>query len=190
MCKRSRWFVILTLVVLAGCAARQTRLDLITYSGGQEEHHYAEFGRASYRTSPDGLLELVMKAERPSSIDPTQMITQIMYLKTFWTPRPGRTYAESTQINGSAQYALLTPPTGVRYDGAAFVSYKFEKQTGELIAQIESGTLTPRYQMGDAVEPFGPARFSGTVRAVENPREVVNTQHVLETMFSRPIPTK
>jgi hypothetical protein len=175
--------------LVIGCEApvRQTRLELTVFGqDGRRQHHYADFGEAYYQLS-GGTLELVLRSERPSSLDPTQTITQILYLKTFWQPMPGTTYVEASQINARVQYAMLTPPTGVRYDGGAFVSFRINKRTGELTGRIESGSLAPRFRMGDAVEPFGAARFTGTVRATERPREVVNTLQMLESQFSQPI---
>ena len=186
---KQRLDVLLSLLVLAcGCSAKQTRIDLIAFdSAGAEQHHHAEFSRAWYRQSPGGLLELVMKTERASKIDPTQTITQIFYIKTFWNPQPGTTYVEATQINGQVEYAMLTPPTGVRYDGSGFLTYKFDRMSGKLVGEFESGTLAPRYRMGAAAEPFGPARFTGTIVAEENPGEVVNTLQMLQAKFSEKI---
>ena len=174
-----------------GCEAPHTsRLDFTLFeSDGRVNRHYANFSEAFYRMSAGGTLELVLRTEKPSTIDPTQTITQILYLKSFWRPVPGTTFVEATQINARVQYAVLTPPTGVRYDGGAFVSYKIDKRTGMLTGDIESGSLSPKFRMGDAVEPFGAARFTGHVRATEKPRDVVSTLQMLESQFSRPIET-
>ncbi|HSW44964.1 MAG TPA: hypothetical protein VLM89_05290 [Phycisphaerae bacterium] len=154
---------------------------------GREHRHYADFQEASYQAMPGGVLELVLRSERPSSVDLTQTITQILYVKSFWRPQPGTTFVESSQINARAVYAVLTPPTGVRYDGGAFISYKIDRNTGELKGTIESGSLVPRYRLGDAVEPFGSCRFTATIRAAERPRDVVTTLQMLESRFSQPI---
>jgi hypothetical protein len=190
--KLSPRVLMMTLPLLAGCFQEpilRTRLELTTFETGKAEPHYADFSRASYRRSPDGLLEVAMRTERPSTLDPTQIITQVVYIRTFWNPRPGKTFAESTQINARVEYAMLTPPTGIRYDGSAFLTYDIDRN-GTLIGRIESGTLAPRFHMGDAAEPFGPARFSGGILAVENPREVVSIAQTLDSEFSEPIPTK
>jgi len=188
MYRWQRWIVVLGVLAVLGCTGGETRIDLTTFDkNGQARRHYAEFRRASYRLSGGGTLELVLRSERPSSIDPTQTITQVVYLKSFWTPRPGTTYAEASQINARVQYALITPPTGVRYDGGAFLSYSLKRRTREIVGKIESGTLSPRLRMGDAVEPFGAARFTGTFCATENPRDVVTAVQMLESQFSRPI---
>ena len=41
---------------------------------------------------------LVLRAEHPSTVDPTQTITQILYVKEFWNPQPGKTYAEAMKL--------------------------------------------------------------------------------------------
>ncbi len=180
------------LVLSAGCQTpRTTRLDLTTLDEqGRESRHFTEFSRAWFQQADNGIVELVLRSDSPSRVDPTQTITQIAYFKGFWHPRPGVTYADSTQVNARAQYAVLTPPTGVRYDGGAFVSYRMDKSTGRLVGWIESGNIKLRYRMGDAAEPFRVATIRGTFVAESNPAQVVNTRQMLQTHFatSREIP--
>lgn len=179
------------LTVLAGCKSEGTRVDLTTFDEqGRPERHYADFSGATYRMGPGDTFELALQSQRSSTIDPTQTIRLVVYVKSFWTPRPGTTFAEATQINARVRYAILTPPTGVRYDGAAFVDYRLDRQTGELTGKIESGSLAPRARMGNAVEPFGPARLTGTFRAREQPSQVVKVAQMLEAQFTQPITTE
>jgi len=180
-----RLVVIIGLLGLAGCGSKATRIELTTYDAqGVPERRYTEFQQASYSRAQDGMLELVLRSDRPSSVDPTQNITQIVYIKTFWNPEPGTTYADATQINARIQYAMLTPPTGIRYDGGGFVHAKMNKRTGEMVGTIEGGSLRPRYRLGNASDPFGPCRIAGTFRAKENARVVVDTQQMLKTQFN------
>jgi len=180
------------LALPGGCQTpRTTRLDLTTLDEqGRAAGHFTEFSRAWFQQADNGIVELVLRCDSPSRVDPTQTITQVAYFKGFWHPRPGVTYADSTQVNARAQYAVLTPPTGVRYDGGAFVSYRIDKATGRLVGWIESGNLKLRYRMGDAVEPFRVATIRGTFVAECNPAQVVNTRQMLQTHFaaSREIP--
>jgi hypothetical protein len=176
------YWALAVLICAGGCGHGRARIELVTYDeDGTARHHYADFDRASYRQLPGGLVELAMRAERPSTIDPTQTITQILLIRTFWNPQPARTWAEATQINARVQYAMLTPPTGIRYDGAAFLTYR--KRRGQITGHVESATLAPRYRMGQAVEPFDTARFTGTIRAKENPGEVVRLAQTIEAQF-------
>lgn len=176
------------LLLPVGCGPKVTRIELQTFeANGTTSRHYTDFTRAYFKRLPDGRIELSMRSQQPSRIDPTQVITQVVHLQTFWNPRPGTTYFESSQVNTRIQYAILTPPTGVRYDGGAFVSYKIDRLTGEAVGHIESGDLAPKFRMGNAIEPFGPARVTGTFRATENPGDVVNTQQMLQSQFTQPI---
>jgi hypothetical protein len=178
------------LLLLAACTSTptSTRIELeVTDAVGEGQRYATKFQRASYRKSPGGLVDIVLESQEPSRVDPTQTITQLVYLRTTWVPIPGRTYMEATQIDSVLHYAMLTPPTGVRYDGAGFISYKPKKGSGDLAGRIESGTMAPAFRMGDAVEPFGPARLVGTFVAEENPREVVRVIQLMETEFTQPI---
>ncbi len=83
------------------------------------------------------------------------------------------------------RYAILTPPTGVRYDGAGFVFAKIAKDAKTLKGEIESGRLAPAYRMADAALPFGPARFNGPFRAVRNEGEVIEIARRLDLLFSK-----
>ncbi len=173
---------------MVGCAPKGTRINLVTYDeAGKASTHYTDFREASFRCQSDNRIEVVFRTQTPSRIDPTQTITQIVYLQTFWAPRYGVTYAESTQVNACIEYAILTPPTGVRYDGGAFVTYKIDPNTKQAVGYIETGDLEPTYKMGNAVEPFGPARISGTFRADDRAGDVVNLQQMLKTKFTQPI---
>lgn len=178
--------LVMLLAGLAGCSSEATRLHLTTYDEtGREQHHYADFSRVAFLVNPSGLLELGMRVEQPSKMDPTQTITQLIHLKEVWKPLPGRTAVEKTQINVQVQYAILTPPTGVRYDGAGFVFAKIAKDAKTVTGQIESGRLSPSYLMANAAMPFGPARFTGTFRAVNNPGEVMEISRQLDLLFSK-----
>lgn len=183
------WILAFPLLLLA-CQQppTRTRINLTAHdANGQPQRHYTDFRRAYYQVSAGGLVELVLQTERPSSVDPTQTINQILYVRSIWNPHPGRSAVEASQIDAQARYAMLTPPTGVRYDGSAMITWKLDKKAHKLSGWIESGTLTPRFRMGEAMEPFGPANFSGTFVAEENPRVVVETAQALESQFNRPI---
>ncbi len=185
-CLRVLWLAGLGIVL--GCAPKGTRLEFTTFGrDNTSRQFYGEYTEAYYRQMGNGTIELLLRAEAPSSLDPKQSITQLIYLKTFWKPRPGVTAAEPSQINAHVQYAMLTPPTGVRYDGSAFLLGHKDRSSGEYVGRIESGTLIPRYRMGNAAEPFASAKFIGGFRATENPRKVLQGLHTLQNEFKERI---
>jgi hypothetical protein len=173
--------------VTAGCESKPTRMYLTTFDEvGTPQYHYADFDQAYYRRTQDGRVELVLRARKPSQMDPTQMITQIVYARDMWLARPGKRRVEATQINAHLEYAILTPPTGVRYDGVALMTYKVDPRTGILTGQIESGSLEPKYRMGEASPPFGSARVTADFQAVENAARVVHAVQTLDSLFQKP----
>ena len=173
------------LVWATGCTGyikpTETRLELVTHDEHGRNDHFAHFPQAYYARNAAGHLELLFISEEPSTLDPTQTIQQVVYIKEFWSPSPGRTYAHKTQVNANIIYAMLTPPTGVRFDGGVFVTYK--KDGSDMAGWIESGNIRPRYRMGGAVEPFGPASLEGTFRAEEDPGRIVEMRNRLDTLF-------
>jgi len=172
----------------AGCQAAPTRIDLVTYDpDGSAQRHYADFQEGYYRLTSNGGIELALRCEQPSQKDPTQTITQVVYLKAFWIPRPGKTFAEPSQLNAHLYYAVWTPPTGVRYDGAGFATFHLDSSSAILTGRIESGILSPRFRVGNAAEPFGTARFTGRFQAREDPGRVIALLQKLESEFSRPL---
>ena len=182
---------LVALAALSGCSPQGTRMNLITYDDqGKADRHFSDFGRASFRQESDKRIEVVFQGQVPSRIDPTQTITQVVCIQTFWTPLYGVTYAEKSQINAHVKYAILTPPTGICYEGAAFVTYDVDPLTKEVVGWIESGDLSPVSRMGDATEPFGPARITGNFRAVDKGGDVVNTLQMLKTQFTQPVEKK
>jgi hypothetical protein len=186
---RAGWCALLVLLCAAGggCGGDDsTRIELTTQdAAGEPQIHYTRFERAAFQRMPGGGIRLALRTEQPSTIDPTQTITQILYVEELWNAIPGTTYVEPTQVNALVRYAILTPPTGVRYDGSAFLTYRKEKLSDGVKAAIESGKLLPRYRMGNASEPFGAARINGTIHAIEDPAMVVRIAQELENLFSR-----
>jgi len=180
----------LTALIAVGCASEPMRVHLTTYDEtGAAQEHYADFTRAYYTTGPNGLMAWALSTEQPSPDDPTQIVTQIVHIREIWKTRPGKTFANASQINAQVRYAILTPPTGVRYDGSAFITYKSKRFSDVQICEIEAGRLTPSKRMGDVTVPFGPARFNGTFEATENQATVAEAAQLIDALFSTPAAT-
>jgi hypothetical protein len=170
-----------------GCQAEPMRVLLTTYDNtGEPVVHYADFQHAAYHRNAEGLLHIALYGSQPSSLDPTQMIQQVVYIREIWNPRPGKTFANQSQINTVVQYAILTPPTGVRYDGTAFVMCDGGEDGDDLEGEIESGNLSPSARMGEVGMPFGHARIEGWIEAEENEAAVMQAIQQMESLFKTP----
>ncbi len=105
---------------------------------------------------------------------------QIVYARAIWKPTYGTTRAEASMINALLKFAILTPPTGVCYEGAGFLTFKMSRDGDTIDADIESGELGPTRLVGGARQPFGPARITGRIVATRNRRELLRYLHDAE----------
>lgn len=160
--------------MLAGCQKPVNRITIETFAEPLRPERYAtDFPEAYFAETPRGGLEILLRWRQPSSLDPTQQMEQVVHIETFWKPRYGTTRAEATMINARLRFAILTPPTGVAYEGGGFLTCTMSRDGSVLDATLESGNLAPARVAGGAKEPFGPARVSGVIRAVRDRRNVV-----------------
>jgi len=128
---------------------------------------------AYFAQAADGGLDILLNWKQPTQTDPTQEIQQVVFAHAFWTPRPGTTRANASMLNATLRFMILTPPTGVGYSGAGFLTFAVSRDGTVLDGTIESGELTPTTLAGGAKAPFGPARISGRIRAEQDRRQVV-----------------
>jgi hypothetical protein len=161
-------------VVLGGCAKTPNRIYVETFNDPLAPKKYnTDFTEAYYAKAADGGLDLLLRWKQPTKADPTQEMEQVIHAHAFWTPVLGTTRAEASMINATLRFMILTPPTGVGYEGAGFITFKIDPKQRILDGQIESGELVPKQSVGGAKKPFGPARISGTIRAIESRRQIL-----------------
>jgi hypothetical protein len=174
------------LVACVGCKSDPHRLHLTTYNeAGEPQRRYTDLSQAYYHRNHDGRVEIVLVAETPDSQDPTQTVTQLMHIKELWTPHPGVTFANATQINARIHYVIMTETSGIRYDGAAFVTYDISDRTRLLEGEIEAGQMIAKTRMGQALEPFANARIDGKLTALPDSGRVVEALQTVEHRFPK-----
>ncbi len=165
----------------AGCGTPPNRIYIQTFSEPAAPRKYlTDFTEAYFARSADGGVDILLRWNEPAQADPTQYTEQIVHAHSFWTPVLGTTRAEASMINASLRFMILTPPTGVGYEGAGFLSFQINRAGDTLEGRIESGELSPRQVAGGAKEPFGPARIEGRIRAVNNRRQLLRLLHEAE----------
>ncbi|MBI5764954.1 MAG: hypothetical protein HZA51_15665 [Planctomycetes bacterium] len=93
---------------------------------------------------------------------------QYVRVEIFWKPRPGTTYADSSQTNANITYCLISGKDSITYEGAGF-AYMSKSWDGKAVTgQIESSTLVPAHVIGDPTDLFGPCHLKGSFTAREN----------------------
>ena len=157
--------------LIAGCQPQATRIriqDFLHPDGPRSL--YQEFDEAYYQLDAAGSLQLVLRRQSPSQAIPTETISQIILVETFWRPIPGTTYVESTMINAKLTYLIRSGRTTRAYEGNGFVSFREARGGESLSGRIESAQLKPTAQMGRPPRPFGSAHLEGSFRALRKPR--------------------
>lgn len=161
-------------LVLVGCAPPPNRIYIETFEEPLAPKKYTtDFTEAYFARSADGGLDILLRWKQPTQADPTQEMEQIVHAHTFWVPVYGTTRAEASMLNTTLRFMILTPPTGVGYQGAGFLTFTIDRAGERLDGRIESGELAPKQAVGGARKPFGPARISGRIRAVRDRRQLL-----------------
>jgi hypothetical protein len=157
--------------LLVGCAPKVTRVHIRDFQDPDAPRTlYQEFDEAYYRLDAAGSLQLVLRREVPSREVPAETIAQIIHVETFWEPKPGVTYAESSMVNATLTYLICSGRTGIAYQGNGFVSFAEDRRRQTLAGRIEAAELTPVAVRGRPPRPFGPAHLEGTFHAIRHPR--------------------
>ena len=73
-------------LLLGGCQSTpDNRVEVTDYRlDGAVAQHFEDFEESLYSVSDDGLADIILRKTATHSQDPTQKITQIVHLQTFW----------------------------------------------------------------------------------------------------------
>lgn len=163
-------------VVLTSCTPVQTRFDVLSFKNPTGQELYSE-------SFPDGHYAIAANRNHVFTfqIAPREVLgspdlskpadanfCQYVRVELFWKPRPGTTYAESSQTNANITYCLISGKDSITYEGAGF-AYMSKSWDGKgVTGQIESATLVPTHVMGEPTDLFGPCHLKGSFAAREN----------------------
>jgi len=184
---RAYWLLALAIALASGCQRPQTNLmTIVSYrAADRPETFYQRFSQAWFRQVNRGEFEILMASDEPiSAPGGGQVLRQELYAKVFWQPVPGKTFAESTQINTRFQYRLETvadqgsqvvagrPASSVYYRGAGFISLELDRTGAVLSGSIEQATFEPR----DRSQPGSLGKFilHGPFSARRNNERIVD----------------
>ncbi len=202
-------------VMVAGCCKPDTRFDILSYADANNPEQFTEryetgafsvdaqggwdfvfeipmscIGPGTMETPSEGLESAAAPAadgefvEQPVRED--VWMAQFLHVHVFWKPKPGTTFANSSQTNASMEYCLVTSGNAISYEGAGFVSFKLSRDGQTATGKIESSTLVPVRMRNEPIDLFGPCRLSGTFVATEDKGRVVSTQRQLRRKLGRP----
>ena len=148
-------FMVCTLAI--GCRQQINRVSVLAYRPGPEktEVFYQDFSQAWFVRSGRGEYQLLLENIEPiqSESSSHHMLRQSLYCRILWEPVPGKTFAESSQINARVEYRLdVAPPqevavtsqqpkTSLDYRGSGFVSFSLDRSGEIMRGTIEQAVL-------------------------------------------------
>ncbi len=189
----------LLIPVAAGCRKVETRFEVVSYKDPASPECIPEqFDPGSFAVDARGDWDIVFEiSPRPVSVSPPepadsvpasapaedavfvseadpQWVSQLIHVRMFWQPRPGRTLAESTQTNATIRYCLFVGGDVIVYEGAGFVCFKKSRDGQTIEGKLESSTLAPAAFVDESDDLFGRCQVKGTFKAEADRRHVVS----------------
>lgn len=177
----------LCMVSANGCGRHATDLQIESFQTVPSQTYSEQFENGFYAVDSNSNWDLVFEVPptwREPSSQPTsapadqpaqEWTSQLLYIKIFWTPNPGRTYAESTQTNCSISYYLLTGRKIMCYEGTGFAYFRPPKAGKPFIGRLESASLHPADHSEGAYDLFGLCRLKGSFVAANDMAKVANS---------------
>ena len=181
--------MVVLVVTVSGCSARWSRFQVVDYRDtGAPERYQETFKEAYYSIGGDGNVELVLRRSQPSESDPDVDITQLIYIRTVWKSIPGKTVADSTQINGVICYVIAGGGVGATFEGAGSVFFKENRRGDRLSGTLEQALLRPTRRLAGSHSLFNRAQLQGKFHAKRDRRRVVRLVHEMNRLFGPPPP--
>jgi len=202
--------LILTLAVLCGCREVETRFDVTSFKDPANPEQFTErFPPGAFAVDahnnwdivfviPGTPIEVPQRAETDAAASQsadaadavprtrTVFMSQYVHMGVFWKPKPGTTYAESTQTNAAIMYCLVTGGNAISYEGAGFVYFTLSRDKKTITGRIESSTLVPSRTTKEPVDLFGSCRVEAWFVAREDRGRVVEVQQKIRRALIRP----
>jgi len=174
------------LLLPGGCASPTGLVELISYKDPEQSLTYTvRFEQCAFALGPDGDYHIAARALDRSAGQSDRAIVQLLHAHVFWRPRPGKTFANSTTVDATLRYALLTADGAAIYGGTGFV-YLHRRPFGrELDVSIESGRLRAQKLVGNPPELLGSVRLRGRLLAAEDPAAAMDIRRQLDLCTER-----
>ncbi len=175
-------FAMATCGMLVGCTQKTTIFDVTDYrASGEVERYFQRFDECYYHYDAADNLEIV--AKHSGAGEDGGETTQVIHLRTFWVPRPGKTRAERTMINATVSYMLLRWPTGASFDGSGFFSFTENRAHDTIRGTLELSSLQPQRRLGAAERIFERAELKGRIVAKRDRSKVLSILHDMDRLF-------
>ncbi len=177
-------------ILVSVCCCRSApynRIEVIDYRSNQPAQlHFEDFDEAYYGVGEGGLVEVVLRKQTRWKADQTRRNVQVIVLRTFWKPIPGRTYAEDSGLNANLRYMITRGGSAISYEGGGFFYYAEDAEARVITGRLEGGDLQPLRALGGDIGIFDKARISGRFKARRDDRRVAKIINRMEAALGPP----
>ncbi|MGE0479313.1 MAG: hypothetical protein AB7Q17_02455 [Phycisphaerae bacterium] len=180
------------LLGLFGCAARESRMELAAFRDPYFPERIAlELHECAYRMDAGGDYHVVARAQSSSALIPPGA-AQLLHIRMFWRPFPGRSPAHASGVDAMIRLAVSTTGGAAVYSGTAFVYADPRKLRGAaadgtpIALRLERAELRLETLSGDATDTLGSIRAQGTVRAAADPNIALEVARQVDRAMSGP----
>jgi len=183
MMMKFRMFLSAVVLVVAGAGCSYNQMHLINYANAEKPEDLQQvFTQASFFDNSTGGYEILLQSTEPIDDSNDRVLRQAIYISTIWKPIPGKTYAETTQLNARIIYLveIANRPGGVVqtqeettflcYKGSGFVSFAVDQTKQVLTGRIEQAILTPVHKSKS--HRLGTFELIGDFKAQRNPSAI------------------
>ena len=167
-----------------GCAERVSRMEITDYrEAGLAARYQETFDEAYYDIDAIGNVELVLVRGSALANDNSDQATQVVHIRSFWRPIPGRTVTHRTQINGTVTYYITSGSVGATFEGAGSVFFRRDKQSDTISGSLDLARLKPVRRLARDGAIFKSADIAGKFHAVRDRRRLLRIIHEMDRRF-------
>jgi hypothetical protein len=181
---RHFWFTLVALVValpMGGCVRHIAALQLTSYREPHAPRTYElNLDDCAYYVGSGGDYHIVGRAIDTPENGVGATIEQLLHVHLFWKPWPGKTFANSSMMDATIRYAIVTETGTAVYTGTGFVYPRKQGPRNGIVADIEAANLRLNHVTGNAPELLGSTRLSGTLVAQDDASLAVDIRRRLD----------
>lgn len=182
--KMSTLIISSSVLFLSACAVRESAFEITDYrEPGVEETYRETFDEAYFDIDEHDNVDVVLRRCSPDEEHPSQTITQVIHIRSFWRSIPGTTVAHPTQINGTVRYHIVAGRLGATFEGTGSVFFEPDRSGDTLTGSLDLALLRPKRRLATGGDLFTKAQLTGHFRALRNPRKVVQLVNDMNRLF-------
>jgi hypothetical protein len=177
------------LTVLSGCLQPVSRFQIVDFrEDGSPRPYHESFEEAYYDIDHADNVDIVLRRVEQVAQSPPETITQVVHIRSFWRPIPGKTGDGPTQINGHVSYLIVSGSRGAAFEGAGSILIAQVPFDNDALKGILNGAiLKPTRRLATGADLFQRAELSGQFQATRDPHRLVRIINEMNRLFG-PLP--